>query len=42
MMRFLVLLLVLPFWAYFPIAAGIGYVAEEMYKSELEEQRERV
>lgn len=42
MYRFLVLLLVLPYWAYFPIAAGIGYLAEEMYKSELQEQRERV
>lgn len=42
MIRFLVLLLVLPFWVYFPIAAGVGYLAEEMYKSELQEQRERV
>ncbi len=42
MLRVLVLLLVLPYWVYFPIAAGVGYLAEEMYKSELQEQHERV
>ena len=41
MARLFILLLVLPYWAYFPIAAGIGYLAEKSYKSDLENQRER-
>lgn len=38
----LLILLALPYWVYFPVAAGVGYLAEEMYKSELQKQHERV
>ena len=39
--RLLVLLLILPWWAYLPMAGGIGYLAETAYQSALEEEAEK-
>lgn len=42
MFRVIVVFLILPFWAYFLLAAGVGYLTESTYTSQLEKQSERV
>lgn len=42
MLRLLFVLLALPFWVYFPIAAGVGFMAEAVCKAELKNQSDRV
>lgn len=41
MQRLFILLLVLPWWAYFPLAGGVGYLAEMSYRGALAEQAEK-